>query len=346
MFYPELSKISSDNAINFLSEELINEIDTWLALLPYGEQDKITISKFSTKFNLTYDISRIILEKLCNINILKRIFAISCPECNHVLKITDEENLYNDIIQIKSCYNCESSDLSIDASNVEVRYKLIKKPLKDPRKIKYIEKKLLGTSNNISEEDTILNYIKKSKCNCNNMFYHPEDEEYKVLKELFHELNENHINTTEKGSSFEDLIIYILNLVLPFEAQRSRTDINQIDCLVRNKFPLPGNILGEIGNMFYCECKNEKDKPGNDYFLKLTSILVFSQNGTKDRRFGIIFSIREPVRTLKKIAKKIFQNQNIILICIYKNDIEDIILNKKIYWILLRGKLMRLFTTL
>jgi len=246
--------------------------------------------------------------------------------CSHVLKTTDENHLVEEMYKIEFCYNCEEEDLVIESSNVEVRYKIIKRP-DDPEKIQSLCEDILGHKT-CSSQDIIDNIINDTNYSINNLFYKPTVEQYKKLDELYCGLSCSHNNKTNQGKSLEELVKYLLNLVKPFEANGVWTEINQIDCIVRNKFRAVNTVLNELGNVFYCECKHEKKTPGNSYFLKLNSILQLSQNGTRQRRFGIVFSIKKPANTAEKISKKTFVHNNILMISFNLDELKRIIYEK------------------
>lgn len=313
MYYKELLKICNNNGKLILSNELMEAIDTWLYMLPDNLADKITVGRFSKNFNIDFNLSRAILEKLHELKVLKRLFVIRCPECGHLLKVTDEDNMVLDMLSIKYCYKCNQDELEINKENIEVRYKLIVKHY-DPDKTKFLCDEIMGDCNN-SGSDTIQDIIDKSNYNVNNLFYNPTVEQRKELNNLCCGVKSSSENTTAKGTKFEDFVYYMLSLVRTFNVTKAaRTDINQIDCLAINKLPFTDTILGEIGSILYCECKNEKHKPGNTYFHKIHSIMQLTQTAKKERRFGIVFSIEPAPSTIDKLSKIAFSNNNIMLI--------------------------------
>lgn len=336
MFYPELSKISSNEHLKFITDELIKKLDNWLACLTFEEQDKITVSQFSTTFEIDYNISRVILEKCCELNVLQRTFGIRCPNCGHIIKVTDEQNLYKDIESINSCYCCDSEEIEIEPECILILYKLIRRPQSNPDDIQ----NLFKCSSIPSEEDTILQLINNSKFNMNNLFYNPTEEEYNQLELLYRGLDKEFECTTDQGNSFEELVKYLLNRVRPFTSENCRTSINQIDCFVRNTINLECSVFKEIGNIFYCECKHEKKVPGNTYFHKLNSILELSKYGKDERRFGIVFSYKEPASTSRLIAHETYLHSNIILISISVKELHDIIFENENFLDLIERKIV------
>lgn len=342
MFYPELKKIYDDSN-NEITLELIEALDNWLAFLPENCQDKITASKLSNKLNLDYSISNGLLQKMCNIGILKRIFAITCPECGTILKITDEQNLYNDVVALRShntcyCCDCEFKDFSME--DIVVRYKLIKSPSNDPKNTKNKIYDMLRLEEE-KNDDNLGEILKKANYDSNRLFYNPTEQDYQKLDELFcGVINSRKIigksNNIDKGTSLEIFVEYLLNLIKPVTATRfARTGTNQLDSyavnkLSLNKFNSMNPVLTKMGHTFICECKNENRKPKNEYFGKLSNELIMSRGIDRNiHKFGIIFSIEPPPSTYLDMAKKCFFTSNISIITFYKDEIEEIVKNRK-----------------
>ena len=242
MFYPELYQIYNEGLKGILPEELLDNIDCWLAFLPDNLQDKITVARVSIKFNLNYSISRTLLEKLSDIGILERTFAIKCPDCGFILKLSNEHNLYNDVIEIqshKTCYKCDSDLDEIKSENIEVRYKLIKKPTNDPGKIKDSAESLLGIDSKKYDTNNLNDILEKANYDSNKLFYKPTEEEYTKLDELFRGFI-NAESTSEKGDTLETFVEYLMNRIKPVTATKeAETNTNQLDCLAVNNSILP-----------------------------------------------------------------------------------------------------------
>ena len=326
MFYQELLEISK-NGTKVLSDELIEEIDTWLATLPSSLADRITVSRFSSKFGLDYQLSRYILERLCELKLFERVYAILCPECGHVLKITDERNLLKDMNVTTYCYGCDE-DINITANDVEIRYKLLKMP-NDPEKMKKLGEDSFGQKS-FNSKDTIEHLIKEGNYNVNNLFYHPTEEEYELLENLFRGVSEKtYDTTTEQGNSLEELVLTLLNLIENVTATGAKTSTNQIDCYVINKGnKIPCTIFERIGDIIYCECKNEKQKPDNTYYHKLSNIIILSRANQDQYRLGIVFSKLECTKPCDRIAQKAYDKQKIYLINFSLSELEEIIFKR------------------
>lgn len=320
MFYPELLKISN----KMFSDELIEEFDTWLATLPKSHRDKITASKVSIKFGLDFNLSVALLEECCVIGLLEKRFAITCPHCELILKVTDEINLYDDLSNIDYCYNCENINFSFSDENILILYSLNRKPTNNPDKIKDLIKKKTNIDINQPKFDTLKDLITNCDYTANNLFYNPTKEQLNILKQLLDNVTKEYKTTTEKGNALEDLAKYILGLVKPFKVSKLNTKTNQLDVIIRNTLIINGSILHMMGTHCIVECKNEKVKPDNTYYHKLYSIL---QN--VDSHFGIIFSLLPPKSTCKTIAREKFLLDRTIIINICYDELEDIINNNK-----------------
>lgn len=321
MFYPELLTIVND----LFSLELIEELDTWLATLPKSHKDKITASKVSIKFDLDFNISVALLDECCAIGLLKKKFAIICPNCELVLKVTDENNIYDDLSNIDYCYNCEETSLGFTYENILILYSLVKKPTNNPDKIKSLIKKKTGINKNQSVHDTLKDLMVKSDYTANFIFYNPTKEELNKLKQLLDNVTITYKNTTEKGNALENLAEYILSLVKVFSVSRSvRTPTNQLDVVIRNKLVINSSVIQMMGTHCIVECKNEKEKPDNTYYHKLYSILHNANS-----RFGIIFSLQPSASTCKTIAREKFLLTKTIIINISYDDLLEIINNNR-----------------
>lgn len=317
MFYPELSMIVNE----LFSLELIEELDAWFASLPKAYKDKITASKLSIKFDLDFNVATILLDKCCEIGLLEKKFAISCPTCEMILKISNEESLYDNISNIDHCYNCENTNLGFTSDDILIIYRLIKKPTNTPDKIKFIAKKLTDSKNGNIDNDNLTNHILNCGFNPNSFFYNPTEEEQNVLKKLLAKLTSSFNTTTEKGNALEELAEYLLGLVKVFKVSRTiRSSTNQFDVVIRNKVLIPSSILSIIGTHSIIECKNETKKPDNTYYHKLISILQKSSS-----KFGIVFSLLPTTSTCDTIARETFLLDKIIVINICEELLSEII---------------------
>lgn len=327
MFYPELYHIFKDNSV--VSQELLESIDRWFAFLPNGQKDKISVARFSKIFKLNYNISRAILEKLSDENFLKRIFAIRCESCGIILKVSDEQSLYDDIIALKNhsdCYNCDGEIGDISLEDVEVRYELIIKPTNDPQSIKNEALELLGVKE--KNNDKLKDLLEKANYDSNRLFYNPTKEQYEKLDKLFCGVL-NAVTTKEKGDTLEDFAKYLLELIKPVKATpKAKTNTNQLDEFAVNNGVNFNPVLNKMGHIFMCECKNEGKTPENGYFHKLANILNTSTKNKDEEKFGIIFSKEAPPITYLKMARKTYWTTNTTIITFYKDELKEIIYDK------------------
>lgn len=105
--------------------------------------------------------------------------------------------------------------------------------------------------------------------------------------------------------------------------RKIHTDINQIDCAVRNDFTLPLTVYSEFNSFIYGECKNELKTAGNSYYYKIHGIINRSKS-KEERGFGILFSRENVASTCITLARDFFMMDNIIIINMYNKDFKDI----------------------
>jgi hypothetical protein len=170
--------------------------------------------------------------------------------------------------------------------------------------------------------------LKEGKINTNNLFYHPTEAQYNSLESLFRGVTKKYDTMTEQGNSLEELALALLNLIETVTAVEAKTSTNQIDCYVVNKAKIPCTIFEKIGDIVYCECKNEKEKPDNTYFHKLNDIIILSRVNPSEYRLGIVFSRLECTRPCEIIAQKTFDKQNIYLVNFSLSELEEIIFKR------------------
>jgi len=317
MFYPELSSVENYR----LYSELINELDKWFAFLPIQEQDKISASKVSIKFGIDFDLAGKVLNSCCKVCILEKHLAIRCPECEHIIETATEQNLYDTLLGINSCYACDKDDITISTDDILILYKLIKKPTNSPEKIKELANKVLKDTNESEAEPTLSKYIQDNLSNIHNIFYTPTEEQKQKLITLLDKLTCDFDNTKAQGDSLEDLSKYLLNIVKCFNAEKNiKTPTNQLDVLCINKLDFSPSLFQDIGSFFIVECKNEEEKPDNTYFHKISSIIHLAKG-----KFGIVFSMQDATKTCSVIAREYFLDEKIIVINITFKDLNKII---------------------
>lgn len=300
---------------NFVDELQKNKIEQYLNNMT--SNSIFTQSEFSYSNSLDQTTSQKILLNLCNNNVLIKIFAIKCPKCGYMIKTIDDINTLTESV---FCVNCED-DVIITSDDIIIIYKLSKFPFVNGQQInQYIQnqhKKLPAAL----MEDTLSMLIKNGTAN--DLFYRPSDEEYIILQEKFNKIFKAQTNK-EKGNTLEELIKYLLNLCSHFKANSIKIGDNQIDCYVRDSFSVPLNIPDNMYQDFIVECKNENESPGITYLNKIHSILR-----TANKRHGVIFSKLPAPTTYKSTARDIYLNDKMLIISIDKNDLYNIIFDKK-----------------
>lgn len=333
MYYPELKDICE----SVFSDIIIEKIDSWLAFMTDEESNNITVSRMSQQLGIPIKISRSILEELADVKILKRVFGLLCPECNLLLKTSDEENLINDISKEIYCYGCGASNIIIEKENIDVRYILIKK-FDNPIKIDSIAEKI-SKGKKTNEEDLISKII-ENNYNVNNLFYMPSNDDYDEMESLLNGILNQHKNTKLQGDVLENLARKIFSCIKGFESVGAHTKTNQIDCYVVNKCgKIPNSTLERLGNIIYCECKNEKKKPDNTYYHKLHSIIVLANFEYHDIKVGVVLSRLNPTSVCDEVARQIFDKEKLYLINFELNELKEIVLQRKNFLDYIRLKL-------
>ena len=277
---------------------------------------KITISKFATNTDIDTDLAMKVLDMLSAMDILSVKFGVRCPECGFLIELLDS---FVDIDSTVECYSCENEE-DITSDNIEVIY--IVKNLPFP--LGQQSEKTVQSISAVIKEDSLTAYLEKHHYNLNEICYEPSDDELNCLKEQYEKVFSSQ-TTKDKGDTLEQLVLNLFNLCKQFEATAElKTRPNQIDCYVRNKLCgpyVPG--IGEI-ERFCIECKNEDEKPSATYCNKMHSILRNTGNS-----FGIIVSKMEAPRTYATLANKIYLKDNLIIISLDKDDLDNIIVDKK-----------------
>lgn len=313
-------------------EKIIEKYDFWLYNLPKREDDRISIGKLANELKIEFIIAKNILEDSVRLNILEHRYAIKCPECGHVIVIVTIEELYNKISEIENCDACETENIKITDEEIQVLYKKIDNGNYEDKK------KEIDPIKEVTETDTLKGFIQDKIIKPNDIFYKPTQEEKERMIELFERIGKKSSNTTEKGNQLRDYVEYVLRIVKVFEAANIRTRTNELDCLVKNKlyFASP-YFLNELGNILIVECKNEKEKPDNSYFLKLKGIL-----GLCKGKCGIIVAIQEPTKPALQIANKVFLQEDIFIIAINYEELKNITYNDLNFLDLLENKIISL----
>lgn len=160
----------------------------------------------------------------------------------------------------------------------------------------------------------------------NKHLFHPTEEEYEELLKMYDAVEHPSGTTKEMGDTLENLVKYLFNLCLAFEARGLRTATNQIDCCVNSKMHLKYGIFDIIGGHFFIECKNENKAPSGGVFLKLESIISNTNPlGMTDAvRFGIVISKEKAPETYKKHAVTTWLSNKIVIIAICGEELKKL----------------------
>lgn len=305
MYYSQLLELNDD-----FTEEQIYLIDNLLASMT--SNTVLTLSRFMEMTGLDINSCKSALKRLCDINLLLMRYAVRCPECELILREeTDLDNIGNSIY----CHKCEA-DMNITSDDIEVIYLIVTPPFD------------LGQQYSVRQvavaqaADILSNHLPAG--DFNKIFYNPSEEQYTEMKRIYASIFESQDNTTEQGNTLENLSRFIFNCCVQYTARKLRTEQNDIDCFVRSKFSVVGSILAELGSEICVECKNEKSPPTITYFKKIQSIM--DDNNVK---FGIILSKEAAPSTYANSANLLYIKKGTIIISIDKNDLREIVIERK-----------------
>ncbi|MBQ3463294.1 MAG: hypothetical protein IJH36_09315 [Clostridia bacterium] len=295
---------------DFLSEEKKKEISYYLDRMT--QNSIFTLSQFIFDNKLDRDLSKKLLTWLCTNNILKRGYAVRCPNCGHMIELIDDINNTKDTI---FCVNC-SQDVELTSEDIVIIYMLNSPPFVDGQWVETYFKTLEQLQPAVPKEDTLKELLDSGQAN--ELFYSPSQQEYLELQRLYNDLFVAD-STKEKGDTLEDLVRYLFNLCIHFKANSIKIGNNQIDCYSRNQLCVPGTNIEPSDYDIISECKNENKKPGITYLEKLHSILIQS-----NRKNGIIFSKKEAPSTYLSTARELYLQDKILIISIDGNDLDKI----------------------
>lgn len=299
---------------NIVENSTIEKINNFL--LSSNANTIILLSEFAFKLDISEIAASTILDKLSEADIIYSFYIVKCPNCD--LSINQYDNVC-DIEKMIYCYNCDEN-VSICEDDIYIAYKLTDSFCKGQQNDN------VGSLSDFAAQHIDRLAYKLSQCdhNFNNLLYDLKNEEYKKLETLYFEaFEQKHSKTKEAGNKFEALCEFLIKRCKAFEAANVNTDMNQIDCYVRNKtrFIETGGVLDY--NRFIVECKNENNTPSIDYFNKLHSILE-----TSSIDLGIIMSKFSAPSTFIKNAKIIWLHRKKVIISIDRNDIYNIVFEK------------------
>lgn len=139
MFFPKLEVLSQKDEYKTLSQ-IIDSLDTWLAILPKSYRNSIIPEMFSRDEEVNISIVYKIFNKLTDLNLLQERYLIRCPRCSHVVVTLDNiDEVINYIREYNDyeleCDFCEKNK-KLTTKNVFSIYKLIEEPKGDLDSIK------------------------------------------------------------------------------------------------------------------------------------------------------------------------------------------------------------------
>ena len=285
-----------------------------LQLTPNASQC-ITVSKASAFMKTDIDKAYKMLVAATKAGVLKVEYALRCPECGMLIKrlssiesVTEEQ---------QTCYDCQTEFLP-DLDNIEVLFALINNSFFP---IGQLEKEVTS-SRQVAQCDTLMGLLCSGQ-DLNHLLYSPSEEKYDDLKIKLMQLDTAKTTTKQIGDAMEDLFMSILKSVAFFRASSLKTETNQIDCYVRNTL-VP--FFPYLGERIIVECKNEKKKPDNTYYYKITGI-IDGLNGNHNHivKLGIIVSYQPPAKTVKRLATLRYARDNLVVISFDLTDLKSLV---------------------
>lgn len=137
MFYQESYK----NLWYEKSPELIDKFDYLLGTMVGDILDRITVSYISDKLDIHFELAKQILEFYEKCGILKKRYIVTCPKCENVLFICDEEEIFDKIQEKPICIMCEDNDYEIENENIFIAFKRLKKSTSSQKEVNETLKK-------------------------------------------------------------------------------------------------------------------------------------------------------------------------------------------------------------
>ena len=313
MCYSHLSMLQE-----ILSEQQIENFETYLGTLVGSASENITASKIARTVGISIETARKALIKCNKAGIMSMSYAIRCPKCHMLIKKVESiSEIPKDSFE---CYGCEEM-IDISPADIEILYSIVdKRVFIDGQQYDY--KDLART---VAHEDSLESMLLAG--GANELLFCPTEDEYIKLDKMYTSVKNRKGNTKDIGDTLENLTIELFNLCKVFKAAGIRTTTNQIDCCVVNKIFIPYGVLNTIGERFLIECKNENETPSGGYMLKLASIITNANAGGKQKciQFGIIISKEKGPRTFKELANKFYLSAGIVIISICCDEIKRLI---------------------
>lgn len=305
-----------------LNDVQIQALEAYFSSLIGGATKNITVSKAAKALGISPQLASRVLTKCREIGILKVFYTIRCPECGMLIKRVES------IADIPSkpfeCYGC-NEEIEVEPSDIELIYALEEDSV-------FIEGQQEGldlSARAVVPEDSMETIFLAG--NINEYLFHPTDDEYQKLKDMYSSIASRKGTTKKIGDTLENLTEYLFNLCPIFKAAGIRTTTNQIDCCVRNKMYLKFGIFDTIGARFFIECKNESQTPSGGYMSKLHSIITTANGGGNGNciKFGIIISKEKGPSTFKELAVKYYLSHQVVIISICGNELKELFDSKR-----------------
>ena len=290
-----------------LDDAQIQRLETYFSSLIGGATKNITVSKTVKALDISPQLASRVLTKCKEIGILKVFYTIRCPECGMLIKKVDS------IADIPSkpfeCYGC-NEEIEVGPSDIEIIYALED----DCVFIEGQQGELDLSARAVVQEDSMETIFLAG--NVNEYLFHPTDEEYQKLRDMYASIASRKGTTKKIGDTLCPI----------FKAAGIRTTTNQIDCCVRNQMYLKFGILDTIGARFFVECKNESQTPSGGYMSKLHSIITTANGGGDGKciKFGIIISKEKGPSTFKELAVKYYLTHQVVIISICGQELEEL----------------------
>lgn len=327
MFYQESYKSLWFEKNQILAEQM----DYLLGTLSGDLVNRITVTYISDKLDIHLELAKQLLQYYEAEGILKRRYLVTCPKCDSVLFICDEDQLFNKIEENPFCIECECSNYNIGTENIFIIFERLKKSTSSQEEIKETLRKHGDIVYQTKSEFSFFNFADSlNEDEMFEIFYHLDESAIKKLNLMHQEILSEQYNTTkEKGDGLEILVQNVFELGSHFKTSRKfRTNTNQLDVtiLCPIKFVIP-SVFDVLSPYFICECKNEKETPGNTYYHKLASILT--NMGEHGAKLAILVSRYPCASTCKSIAHDKYLHDNIVIINITLDDLKKVI-DKKI----------------
>lgn len=303
-----------------LAKEQIDKLELFFSGLTGNAVNNITISKVARFMNIDTNLATQAMLICKNNGLVEMTYGIRCPECGTLIK---RVNRLSQIPKERiSCYACDSEDLEISKSDIEVLFKLLDSTVFNCGQRELIQE---NSSANIpvAREDTLENILLAG--GVNEYLFSPTEDEYQELQKMYDAVFEVSPTKKTKGDTLERLTTYLFNLSPAFRASGIKTTTNQIDCYVKNKMCIDYGVLDTIGERILIECKNESKTPSGGYISKLHSIICNINGKQSMVKLGIIVSKEKGPNTFKSLATKMYLSDAIIMISICGDEIKSLI---------------------